>query len=105
MLPLKSTKHNVSLRLRSELGSRGRMQGGKEGGKVRKDGRTNNREVQDKKEILRFLLYPSTLLPYLSIYLSPPLAFKTSVLLTLIAWCHIFIPRKALEKPLSGWGK
>lgn len=36
----------------------------------------------------------------LPIHLSASLAFKTSALLTLIACCHIFIPQKALEKPL-----
>lgn len=41
----------------------------------------------------------------LSTSMSAPLAFKTSVLLTLIACCHIFIPEKALEKPMPGWGK
>lgn len=66
--------------------------------------------VQEKKEkhkqrnIEIFFIHPRFYL-YLSIYLSPPLAFKISVLLTLIACCHIFIPQKALEKPLSGWGK
>lgn len=67
--------------------------------------------VQEKKEKPKqrnieifFLIHPHFYL-YLSIYLSPPLAFKISVLLTLIACCHIFIPQKALEKPLSGWGK
>lgn len=54
---------------------------------------------------LDFFLLLKHIYLYLSIYLSRPLAFKTSVLLTLIACCHIFIPQKALEKPLSGWGK
>lgn len=76
---------------------------------MRKEGQLAETEVKQTEEsktrffeIFLVSIYTST---RLSIYLSPPPAFKTSVLLTLIAWCHIFIPQKALEKPLSGWGK
>lgn len=95
----------------------GREQGGGEGGKERKEGQlergrkrretiiTQKVQKERKEQRKREIFLPIHSSTYRSIYPSPPLAFKTSVLLTLIACRHIFIPQKALEKPMLGWGK